>query len=504
MAGLENQEQEEQAQQAQQEQDEQQNSRMLDFYKERLKKIDDRLIRTKSTKLSITDQMIIRKSKAFPELKKERNNITKQLTFNKTAKRMKTSVTTSFGSTGLIAIGAVIGIVIIIALIISLLPQWLVEKMFGIKITEEDGLPELGGSEFGITGKDFYGARVVYKDDEKATTAIIEDYVELVETGITKAQAITTITKDEKTFEISVTINITMPAQDFKYEDFNEEQFKTSYADLYNVIYNIAKTAYKADNSADYTGTSLVECVNGVKYFGFNETVMSAVKETNNADAVSIVDLVLEKSTFGITKTPTVEEGETLPTVEKADIDAKIKEELTTMFGAEKYNQRAEKLFIKDIILEGAEAKIKNLGEENFVAFIFMPKTNVTFNSISFTVAADSLKDFTLKLTNNGNEISLQKDDSMVIESSEIFFYLSDENLSESVNAYADIDTNKLNALSNGASLFDIVENEELDYTKYLETNENGVLTAKKNGMVAEMSNPEKFSFSEREVVWET
>lgn len=502
MVGLENQEQEQQEQQVQQEQEEQK-QRMLDFYKKRLKKIDERLIRTKSTKLSIVDQMNIRKSKSFPELKKERNNITKQLTFNKTAKRMKTSMVTSFGSSGLMVIGIIVGVVLIVAIIMSLLPQWLVEKMFGVTISEEDGLPELGGSEFGITGEDFYGARVIYKNNEKATTTIIEDYVELVETSITKAQSITTITKDDKTFEIAVTINLTIPSEDFKYEDFNEEQFKSSYSDLYDVIYNIAKTTYKIDNSTDFTGTSLVECVDGIKHFGYNETIMNAVKETDDTEKVSVMDLVLGKSSFGITKNPTIEDGETLPTVEKADIDAKIKEELTTVYGDTKYNQRTEKLFIKDVILENSDSKIKNLGEENFVAFIFMPKTNVTFNSISFTIAADSLKDYTLKLTNNGNEISLEKDDSMKVESSEIYFYLSDENLNESVNTFNDIDTNKLNALSAGVSLFDIVENKELDYTKYLQVNENNILTAKKNGMVAEMNNAEKFSFSEREVVWE-
>ena len=36
--------------------------------------------------------------------------------------------------------------------------------------------------------------RPTKQDDEKATTTIIEDYVELVETSITKAQSITTIT----------------------------------------------------------------------------------------------------------------------------------------------------------------------------------------------------------------------------------------------------------------------------------------------------------------------
>ena len=72
-----------------------------------------------------------------------------------------------------------------------------------------------------------------------------------------------------------------------------------------------------------------------------------------------------------------------------------------------------------------------------------------------------------------------------------------------SAETFTDIDENNLTALADGLSLFDIVENSELNNDYYL-TDSNGVLNLKRNGVVVELQNDEAFNFVEFETGWQT
>lgn len=350
-----------------------------------------------------------------------------------------------------------------------------------------------GNSEFGITGKDFYGARVVYKDDEKATASIVEDYVELLETGIEQANN-TSLTN------LDMSINITLPDEEFSYSEFDEGEFASSYPVAYSTALQIAQLVYKVDNGAASSG-SLVETVNGIKYFG----IVKVDENANDTDDIAeiITDSILANATFKNKDTSKTE-------IDAADVDAaknQISANLQATYSQEKYSQRVEKIFVKDYILTG-EQKLTGMAQENYVAFMFMPKTDVSFSKLSFAVSGSDLSEFTIKLKRNGEEVNINKDDAdySTDENDNKFIYSTNLMVPISAFQYDAIDTNNLDALSEGMSLFDIVENSELNYSIYLETKTSDTdvqyLTIKQNGIVVELSNSEKFNFAEFETKW--
>lgn len=477
------------------EQQAQENKKFESFLKKKLEDVERRLFRKHSTKTSLKDKVYMLMANKYPNLKKNLNNIDKILAANKTVKHMRTSTVSSVAPVAGYALLIVIGIIIIMALLIMITPKWLLELILGIKIEDKDGLNNIQ-NEFGISGKDFYGARVVYKDDAKATLSIVEDYIELVEAGVNKAQSITTIDKDGSTFDIDITINFTLPEDSY---EFDEAKFASEYNKLNGIVLDVAKIVYKTDNAADYAGTSLIECVEGIKYFGYGETAMAEI-------STLITSQIVQSLTF-VVDYPPVEEGETQPVVESTDVHNLITSKLLEIYTEDKYEQRTEKLFIKDMILNGDKSYLPAIEQENYVAFIFMPKNNVKFTNISFSVGGENVDNLTLKLTNNGKEIMIKKDTSdLGSEDISYFFYLTDGNLNESASKFEDIDESNLSALSAGVSLFDVVDNEEINYLTYLESiTVDGAqyLTYKKNGVVVELSNDGKFAFAERETAWQ-
>ena len=428
------------------------------------------------TKLKETEKNTIKKAKKFPGLKADIKKVTLLLNANRGKVAMKTMA--SSPAFYYVAIGALILLLIIcaVAAIGQIMPWLFPEDESGGQVS----------SAFGITGKDFYGGRMVYKNDELAATSIVEDYVEFVENGIVEAK---TISIPNATLEI----NIPLP-EEYDYSTFDEAEFQTTYSVLYSTIFDMAKAVYKVDNSTDFVGASLIECVNGILYFGYGETAIADVSKI-------AIDAIINNKTITAS-------GEN--SVNEADINSQITSKLTSLYGQEKFKIRTEKLFVKDYILEGEDDMMKNISKENYVAFIFMPKTNVTFTKFSFSVGNANLTEFTISLTNNGSEITLKKDDADYNTSDDpnkhTFIYISNKNLNVDASAFGDIDTNNIDALSEGLSLFDVVEKLN-HYSTYLEitTNENSLQywTIKKNGVVASLSNTEAFNFVEFETKWE-
>ena len=107
----------------------------------------------------------------------------------------------------------------------------------------------------GITGKDFYGARMIYKDEEKADAEIIEDYVSLIGNS----------TKYVELAEGEITINLTLP-ENYVYSAFNEETFSVDYQHGYYILNSMVDAAYLSDVGVEPENEmALVEKVNGIK-----------------------------------------------------------------------------------------------------------------------------------------------------------------------------------------------------------------------------------------------
>lgn len=364
----------------------------------------------------------------------------------------------------------------------------------------------LGGganSVFGVTGDDFYGVRMVYRDDEKSNKNVVKNYVEMIKVAVDETKTIQTVTVDvdgsgEKTYTLTnVALNITLPDEEYDFNSFDETTFATTYPEVYEIVFEIAKQTYKSDNEdQDFAGTTLIECAEGTKYFG--------VSNTNDVATFVENKLFVEKNLLTFTAT------ESGTAVTDADTISKIKDEIKVQaknkFVAKyetSFSKRVAKLFVKDYILSSDDETVSNVSAEEYVALIFMPKTNVVFSKLSFSVTNTDVNDFSISV--NGKELD-QDGDNMGIEPGQQAYIFSTPFLFNLVaNEFEDIDTNNLQALADGMSLFDIMTNEELDYEIYMSEYGDGTgtyWTIKSNGVVALVNNDTPFNLCEYETKW--
>ena len=434
------------------------------------------------TSFKITEKVVIKKAKEHPNLKNEINRVNMALNSNKAkniSKLMSSSPLLMY-----MLIGALILflIVAVIAFVGSIMP-WL--------FPDEENPEGDVSSVFGITGADFYGARMVYVDDERANQSIVEEYVEFVENGIVKAEQITTISVGGINYNVDLNIeHINLPTEEYDYSVFDETEFYSNYTKLHAVVLSIAKETYKVDNGVDYSGSILSECVGGIKYFGYGDLTLIAPMV-----AEEIVTIESISATDG--------EGNAIT---DTTILGLIEDEVETKL-VENYNSnstyliRTEKLFVKDYIIDGDDARISGVQKENYVAMIFMAKKNVTFTSFSFAVGNANLTNFEISM----DGVNFGTDGSNLGTEEKPSFIYSSGTVNVGANAFEDININNLNALSQGMSLLDVVENVN-NYSVYLNTatDENSVeyLTVKKNGVVVNLFNTEAFNFVEFESNW--
>ena len=436
------------------------------------------------TSYKVTEKQTIKKAKAHPKLKNEINRINMVFLSNKVknvSKMMSSSPMLMY-----VLIGAlfIFLIVAVIAFVGSIMP-WLFP---------DDNNPDGGSvnSIFGVTGADFYGVRMVYADNDKATKSIVEDYVEFVENGIVEAEQITTITAGGTDYDVTLNINhIAMP-EDYDYSQFDESEFYNNHSKLHEIVLNIAKEIYNVDNESNYSGTILSECVDGIKYFGFGDLSVIAPMV---AEEIVAVESITAKDGAG----NTISDSTILGLIEDA-VEQKLVENYNSNLD---YSIRTEKLFVKDYILEQDDSRVSGITKENYVSMIFMAKKDVIFKRFSFAVGNADLTNFeismeSVNLTTDGNNLGSEENQSFIYGSG---------NVNVSVGAFEDIDVNNLNALADGMSLFDVVESVD-NYSIYLNnaTDENSTeyLTVKKNGVVVEMKNDEAFNFVEYETAWES
>ena len=372
-----------------------------------------------------------------------------------------------------------------------------------------------GSAAFGVTGDDFYGVRTIYTDDEKARVGLLEEYSTIIDNSIEqtltieKIKTITTGTGDDevsKTYKVSVVVDLSIPKTevegkeptDFDYSTFNEDTFKTTYVDYYNILNAVAEKVYVYDNPTGNIPSLLIEKLDGIKYFGLDLTVSSEVKTLIYNKLVELYDIEVFNQTDN-----KVEEGAVvtdLKTELKAEIEAEINTEIIEVLAP--YTARTEKLFVKDFILSESDDTMSGITEENYVCWIFMPNKAVQFEQVWFYVKHPDIDNFNIKLFNNGSEITLKKDTGNLGDENVKLYSYYIRNIHENVGAFEDIDTSKIDALKQGVALSDIIKDENLPTEKYLSLNADGVYTFNKNGMYVEFNSLEKFYCVEQETLW--
>ncbi len=445
--------------------------------KNKLKATFVKVLQSGKSKLSSVEKKDMNKAKQHPNLKGDINRINLILGVNKA--KLAYKLMASSPALGYVCIGVLILFLVIaaIAAIGSIMP-WLFPKD-----ENNDGTVNAAN---GITGVDFYGARMVYGDNDKATKAIVEDYVEFVENGILEVEQITSVVAENggSSFNVELTVNLTMPDEKFDYSNFDETNFSSNYSELYAIVYDIAKMVYKIDNGVDFNGVSLVQCVDGIKYFGYG-------------DVAGISSMVTEAI---VNKVTYVSSNDTEGKLTINDISDTARNKLQTYYSTYS-TARTEKLFVKDYILQG-ENMMSDIKKENYVAMIFMARKNVVFTKLSFAVGNADLTNFVISV--NGQPMSTDGDN---LGDDKNQSYIYSETGIISCGKFPDIDENNLGALSNEMSLYDIAN--LTNYSTYLmQTTSQGenptnYLTVKKNGVVVNLFNTEAFNIVEFETTWQ-
>lgn len=365
----------------------------------------------------------------------------------------------------LIALGILLLIIIVIVAI---------GMIFGLGGDDETPGPMSSISD--VTGESFYGARLVYSDDEQATLDILEDYVEIlleVESAVELADS-------------NLDITLTLPSTDFDYSTFDETTFMAEYSDAYEIILDLSTLVAENDLVEGETiGETITENLVLIKYFGYSSEF--------TPEMANIISSYINENDLYVYSS---EDG-------AVEVESLITTQTLNVLSAPKYNVRTEKLYVKDYILDGDET-LSDIPQENYKYMIYMPKENVTFSYFSFTLREIDFDNFTLSLLINGELTELNgglftSSEDFGIES---YNYETATDLSILASAFTDIDTENLNALSEESSLFDILslENSDIYLTDFVDesgtTNAN-IKTIKTNGIGVQFISEQPFFFAE-------
>ena len=341
-------------------------------------------------------------------------------------------------------------------------------------------------SSFGITGEKFYGARLIYEDEEQSKADMLKNFAGIlgeVESAVESANG-----------DIDITINL--PADDFSYLTLDETAFSAEYPQAYQIMFDLSNLIAENDLvEGEALGTTMSENLNLIKYFGYNSQL---TPEMANLISTYINDNDLYA----------VENSD--ETTDTSTIESLITSETLNVLSEEKYNVRTEKLYVKDYILEG-ENTMQNVPKENYKYMIFMPKQNVTFTYFSF-VLVDIDENFELNMQSDSNNINFKGEQfTSDSEGGVSYLYESSSNLNIPASTFTDIDVSNLNALTAGLSVYDIV-NSELNSEIYLTdlsaenivTTDSNIKTLKVNGLNVEFNSDSEFYFIEymTEVEW--
>lgn len=403
-------------------------------------------------------------------------------------------------------------LVLTIAVLVIIIACVIINTLFPWLFPDDETGSKGAASPFGMKGDSFYGARVVYKDDEQAKNALIEQYVDIIETNVENLQAkqltkVVNVGGTNTTFDVKLIVNLTMPEQDYNFEEMDIIEFSAEYPELATIVYKIAKIVYNEDNAEEST-LDFEETLDGIKYFGFSETIVGAEIDSTEDCIVDVVYNALASVIQIQEKSSSASEYSNATHVVFGDLDNDIKAEIissTTIATKAQDNNwhRTEKLFIKDIILEDSDSYIEGIEKKNYVALIYMAKTEVKFDYVSYMISLEENAEFSLTLFNNGDEIALSKGDAEKFDeddsSFETYTYESKSKLNKTISATNLVNLGELDKFTSASSLGKVLAN-AYDYTVYLEeTTIDGqtVLTAKFGNTYVKFNSDSKFMFNE-------
>lgn len=351
-------------------------------------------------------------------------------------------------------------------------------------LSGDDPSDGTASAQFGVNGEDFYGVRVVYTDSELAEIEIVENYINTIQNAVESIES----------EDLDITIDF--PAEDFDYSTLDLEAFASDYASAYQIFARVVDTIYRqdAESMGDTANDELTiqEKIDAIRYFGLNSDLANEIASVISSH-INDQDLYTIQSDE--------ETGEDILAVEQQIADGIL------LYFTENDFVRLEKYFIKDYIFESAEDMMENIVAEEYVAMIFMPKTQIQFSRFSFIVSLTNLDTFNLYVQQGSEIVNFTSEQLTSAEDgAESNLYSTDDDLNITAQVYENIDINNLNYLSAGMSLLDIL-NGEIDYNIYLNTatnqEEEVILTFKQDGVITYFEAEDDFIFVEYETSWQ-
>lgn len=407
-------------------------------------------------------------------------------------------------------------IIIVVIVIVATLMPWLFPD------DESSGGGKKMNSAFGVKGDKFYGCRAIYKDETLAQNGLIEQYSTVIQDSITALETIkvertdakgTPDVADDEVYEITLDVTLTIPEEDFEYSNLDLEKYKTDYQNLYNIVYDIAQFVATNDSGeAVADGTEITEVLNLIKYFGFDETLLGTEIVGNADNVMEIILLSLEENNCIQVMQKLKGASQAIPStmVTIEDLNLEIQTAMITKLNVQSNKIRLDKVFVKDFIFDSDESYCEGIEEHEYIAFIYMAKTDVEFEYVSYMVTAEDGIDVELILTNGGDTISLDEGDKENLgdenNTSLTTKFDSNDSLGENLSTYQNIDTNNLSLLVNGESLYSalkLINEKGVNMNTYLSqtTDDNGnefySVKIDENDMVLRFISTGKFMFND-------
>ncbi|MBQ8431209.1 MAG: hypothetical protein IJX26_04665 [Clostridia bacterium] len=218
---------------------------------------------------------------------------------------------------------------------------------------------------FGITGENFYGARIVYYDQEKATQELETYYENFVSNVLLKIDEINGV-------ELAISLNYAYARPD-------------QLTEMIRIVADVV------DGSEEELNLS--ESIAKITHFGYTTNELALIEQNlANYIANNPSVIVVDESVY------------------TGDFINDFSLIFNTNFST--YNVVAPLYYVKDIVLENSSSMISGLTNANYVAMIYMPREDVVFDELSymFYLKEETTVDCKIKSSSNGVETELAGD----------------------------------------------------------------------------------------------
>lgn len=327
----------------------------------------------------------------------------------------------------LIILAVLLGAIIIAVFVSAILSLFVVDSY-----NKENGTIS---SLYGISGDKFYGARMLYKDDEKASVEIKDNYLKCTYS----------LLKDISQNGITFTFSLD--------EDYSKNE------NIIKIATNFASSLVNKQElakSSEYVSTdySLEQSTVIIDHYGFK-----------NDEVV----LVLESIAKTIKDNNYVEN-----TIQESTVLSKLQVEFAKE-AYSSYKNVCDKIFVLDYIFNSEDSTLENLQKKDYVGFVYMPKQDVTIKTASFVFVVDGGygTNVTFNKTTNSITETIKPTTNVDItwyDDGDFKILYEDDEFNENISQFTAINGGNINELSTDISIYSMLANNlYLTYFKQFE-----------------------------------